>query len=273
MLIDWFTVGAQALNFLILVWALQHFLYRPILHAIDEREKRIAGQLADADAKQAKAQKEQADFQHKNEQFDQERAALLSKATDEAKTERQRLDEEARKSAEAKLSKREATLRTDAQNLNQAILRRTQAEVFAIARKALTDLASTTLEQRLSEVFTRRLRELAEPAKADLARALQTSAEPALLRSAFELPPEERAAIQNALNITFSAEVRVRFETAPDLVCGIELSSNGQKVAWSIADYLKSLEKGVSELLNDNAKVEAPKPSQPQPAPAQNGSA
>ena len=42
MLIDWFTVGAQALNFLILVWLLKRFLYKPILDAIDAREKRIA---------------------------------------------------------------------------------------------------------------------------------------------------------------------------------------------------------------------------------------
>ena len=55
MLIDWFTVGAQALNFLILVWLLKRFLYKPILHAIDEREKRIAKELADADAKKAEA--------------------------------------------------------------------------------------------------------------------------------------------------------------------------------------------------------------------------
>jgi len=45
MLIDWFTVGAQIVNFLILVWLLQHFLYKPILNAIDAREKRIAANL------------------------------------------------------------------------------------------------------------------------------------------------------------------------------------------------------------------------------------
>ena len=49
MLIDWFTVGAQALNFLILVWLMKRFLYKPILRAIDEREKRIASELADAE--------------------------------------------------------------------------------------------------------------------------------------------------------------------------------------------------------------------------------
>jgi F-type H+-transporting ATPase subunit b len=257
MLLDWFTISAQALNFLILVWLMKRFLYKPILHAIDVREKRIATELADADAKKAEAQKERDEFQHKNEQFDQQRAALLSKATDEAKAERQRLLDEARKAADALSAKRQETLRNEAHSLNQAISRRTQQEVFAIARKALTDLATTSLEERLGEVFTRRLRELDGKAKEDLAEALKTASEPALVRSAFDLPAEQRAAIQNALNETFSAEIHVRFETAPDLVSGIELTTNGQKVAWSIADYLASLEKGVDELLKEKERREA----------------
>ena len=107
MLINWFTVFAQAINFLILVWLLKRFLYKPILHAIDEREKGIATQLAQAEAKEAEAQKDRDDFQHKNEVFDQERAALLKKATDEAKAERQRLLDEARKDADALRAKRQ----------------------------------------------------------------------------------------------------------------------------------------------------------------------
>jgi F-type H+-transporting ATPase subunit b len=249
MLIDWFTVVAQALNFLILVWLMKRFLYKPILQAIDAREKRIAAELADADAKKAEAQKERDEFEHKNEEFDQQRAALLSKATDEAKTERQRLFDEARQAADVLSAKRQESLRTEVQNLNQAISRRTQEEVFAIARKTLADLAATSLEQRLTEVFTRRLRTMDGKAKTSLAEALKTASGPAVLRSAFDLPAEQRMAIQNALNETFSAEIHIRFETAPDLVSGIELTTNGQKIAWSIADYLVSMEKGVGELL------------------------
>jgi len=77
------------------------------------------------------------------------------------------------------------------------------------------------------------------------------------VRSAFDLPAEHRAAIQSALNETFLAEIHVRFETAPGLISGIELTTNGQKVAWSIADYLGSLEKGVDELLKEKDKPEA----------------
>jgi F-type H+-transporting ATPase subunit b len=257
MLIDWFTVGAQIINFLILVWLLKRFLYKPILHAIDAREKRIAAELADAAAKQTEAQKERDEFQHKNEEFDQQRASLLSQATDEAKTERQRLLDDARQAAEALSAKRQETLRNEAHSLNQTISRRTQQEVFAIARKALTDLATTTLEARLGEVFIRRLQEMDDKGKAGLAAALKASANPARVRSAFDLPAEQRAVIQKALNETFSAEIPVRFETAPDLISGIELTTNGHKVAWSIADYLLSLEKAIADLLKEKDKAEA----------------
>jgi len=256
MLIDWFTVGAQALNFLILVWLMKRFLYKPILKAIEGREKNIASELANADQKKAEAQKESDEFKHKNEEFDKQRDALLNKATEEAKTERHRLLDEARKAAVALSLKRQESLKDEEHNLYQAISRRTQKEVFAIARKALADLATTGLEERLGAVFTRRLRDIDSETKKSLAEALKTASDPAIVRSAFDLPSEQRAVIQNALNETFSAEVHVRFETAPDLISGIELTTNGQKVSWSIAGYLASLENGVDELLKEKDKPE-----------------
>jgi F-type H+-transporting ATPase subunit b len=259
MLINWFTVVAQAINFLILARLLKRFLYKPILHAIDEREKGIATQLAQAESKKAEAQKERDDFQHKNEAFDQERGALLKKAVDDAKAERQKLLDEARKDADALRAKRQDALRNEQRSLSQDVIRWTQTEVFAIARQALTDLAGTSLEERMSEVFTRRLRELNKDAKEGLAKDLTTSSDPALVRSAYELPSEQRAMIQKTLNETFSAEVRVRFETAPDIISGIELAANGRKLAWSIGDYLASLKTSIAELLKEQSKPE-PKP-------------
>jgi F-type H+-transporting ATPase subunit b len=267
LLIDWFTVGAQALNFIILIWLMKRFLYKPILHAVDAREKRIAAELADADAKRADAKKERDDFLHKNEEFDGQRAALLKKATDEARVERERLLDEARQAADSVSVKRQESLRSDAGNLNQAITRRAQQEVFAITRKALTDLATTSLEERMGEVFTRRLREMNGQAKVALGQAVKSASEPTLVRSAFELPPEQRATIQNALNETFSSDLRLRFEVAPDLISGIELSAKGQKVAWSIGDYLASLERNVTDLLKESAKPGPKAAPKPEPKP------
>jgi F-type H+-transporting ATPase subunit b len=112
MLIDWFTVGAQVLNFLILVWLMKRFLYKPILHAIDAREKRIA-KNSRTPTRKNRSPKGARRVPTKNEEFDQQRAALLSKATDEAKSERQRLLDEARQAADALSAKRQETLKTN----------------------------------------------------------------------------------------------------------------------------------------------------------------
>jgi F-type H+-transporting ATPase subunit b len=257
MLIDWFTVGAQALNFIILVWLLRRFLYKPILNAVDAREKLIARELADAEGKKAEAQKERDVFEHKNEEFDRQRTGLLSKAMDEAKAERQRLLDDARKAADALSAKRQQALRDDAGSLNQALRLRTEQEVFAIARKALADLANTSLEERMTAVFVDRLHALDAKAKAGLAASLEAGSQPAFMRSAFELPATQRAILQKAVNEAFSTEVRLSFETAPDLVSGIELTTGGQKLAWSIADYLVSLEMAVGDLLKEKGEPEA----------------
>jgi F-type H+-transporting ATPase subunit b len=257
MLIDWFTVGAQAFNFFILVWLMKRFLYQPILNAIDAREQLISKELSDAAKNKADAQKQCDEFQHKNEEFEQQRTALLAKATDDAIAERQRLIDDARKAADALSAKRMETLRSDASNLNQSISQQTQQEVFAIVRKVLNDLATTSLEERLGEVFTRRLRALDGEAKDKLAQALKTSSEPAVVRSAFDLPAEQCATIQNALNETFSADIKIRFETAPDMISGIELTASGYKVAWCIADYIATLQKNVGDLLAEQSKPPA----------------
>ena len=73
MLIDWFTVIAQVVNFLILVWLMKRYLYQPILKALDAREQRIAAELADADAKRAEALAEREEFKRKNDEFDRQR--------------------------------------------------------------------------------------------------------------------------------------------------------------------------------------------------------
>jgi len=243
MLIDWFTVGAQLLNFVILVWLMKRFLYQPVLDAIAAREKKIATELADAAATQTKAQQQQKEFQQKNQAFDEERADLLQKARDTAKAERERLQTEAREAADAASTQRAKALLTDAKQLHADIARHAQKQVFGIARRALGDLAGVDLEQRICEVFIERLRAVEGPTLATLRTAIQavSPAEPALLRSAFELPAPQTEAIQAALDDWFGDPVALKFEVAPELVGGIELRAQGQKLAWSISDYLGEL--------------------------------
>lgn len=256
-LIDWFTVIAQVINFLILVWLLKHFLYKPILNAIDAREKRVADELANANAKQSEAEKEKEEFKHKNEEFDQQRNALLNKAKEEAKAERQRLLEEVRKEASELRAKQQEALKNEKQNLNQEIGRRTQQEVFNIARKVLQDLAGTSLEECTVDVFDQRLHNLKSDEKKQLASALSESSSQVIIRSAFNLPQAQRDSIKKTIKETLGIEIQPRFETAPDLISGIELTTDGQKVTWSIADYLAAMQESIDDLLKEQPESKA----------------
>ena len=249
MLIDWFTVVAQMLNFLILVWLLRRFLYQPILNAIDTREKSIASRLADAEAKETDARKQQSDFNARSKTFDEQRTALMTKADADARDKHDRLLDEAHKEADVLRFSEAAALKDDQVHQAVAIRRMAQEQVFAIAKKTLTDLSTVTLEERIGEVFTRRLREMDAKDKSEMGAALKASPEASLICSAFDLPSEQRAAIQNALNETFSAVIRIRYETHADLVSGIELTAQGQKLAWSISSYLDSFNRRLADVL------------------------
>ncbi len=247
MLFDWFTAGAQTLNFLILVWLMKRFLYKPIIDAIDAREKRIALALEDAASKYTAAVAERDQFRRKNADFDQQRSAMLSKVKDEMQAERQRLLDDARQSANDLRLKHQDALTNELDDLQKSIAHRSQDEVFAIAQKVLTDLAGVTLEARMSEVFTQRLKELSEEDKVGLAKSLKVSPETVRVRSAFELLPAQRSEIQVALNEAFSEAIQIRFDTTPNVISGIELTANGWKLAWNIADFLTSLKQSVDQ--------------------------
>ena len=249
MLIDWFTVVAQALNFAVLLWLMKRFLYRPVLDAIDAREKRIADGIADAAAKQAEAQGERDAFRGRNASFDRERDAMLARATDEVAVERRRLSDEAAAAATAEDTRRQDALGTEAAALRAALGSRTEQVVFEIVGKVLGDLATVTLEAQVCTVFLARLRALDGKARGDLAEAVRTAKDGAVVRSAFDLAPAQRSAIDQALHEVFGTMPPLRFESAPDLVAGLELVVGGQKLDWNIAHYVDALSRSVETLV------------------------
>jgi F-type H+-transporting ATPase subunit b len=279
MLIDWFTVAAQAVNFLVLVWLLQHFLYKPILAAIDAREAKIAATLAAAAARQADAQRTSDELTGKLKAFDAERAAHLAQALLEVQQERERLIDVARREAADLVVKQRSTLRADATSLTDRMARLATAEVFSIAGKAFNDLASADLDERLGGVFTQRLRQMSKEAKAAFATALEQSGMSALVRTRVAMRDEEKATLRNAINETFAADVHLEFETVPTSDYGIDLSAGGQRLAWGIHEYLKGFQEKAQALMTTvaapakpaslTAAVAAAPPLAPPPAQVQ----
>jgi F-type H+-transporting ATPase subunit b len=239
MLIDWFTDAAQAVNFLILVWLLKHFLYQPVLAAIDAREQQIAATIKSAAGQEAKAHAAGEELHKRTVAFDAERDGLMRKATDDGAAERQRLIEAARQESDLLRAKLGQSLSADRAELGRQLSLRTQSEVFALTRKALSELAGASLEDRMVEVLIDRLRDLPEPDKLALAGARADAA--VLVRSAYDLAPGGRSKLEAALRERVHADTAVRFATAPELVCGLELSLDGVKLPWSVSDYLATL--------------------------------
>jgi F-type H+-transporting ATPase subunit b len=255
MLIDWFTVAAQLFNFLVLVWLMKRFLYQPILNALDARERKISAELAAADQKKLEAQAEREEFLRKNQEFEQQRIELLKAVNEEAKTERQRLLNEARQEVTQLRSQQQKALKTEQQNLIYAFSRRTQSEVFAIARQALADLAGTSLEDHIVKVFIDKLQQLTDTEIQQMTATVKTSAMPLLIHTAFDLQPVQMDEIEQAVQKIFGINSQLQFKTAPHLISGIELSSDGQKISWTISNYLAGLEKHLNELLHLHVEV------------------
>ncbi len=256
MLIDWFTVGAQAVNFIILIWLLQHFLYRPMLAAIDAREHKIAAALAAAAAGQAAVQTSREELSGKLKAFDDDQAARLAQGALQVNAQRERLLDAARGEAAELVAKQRSTLGADSAALTDHMTELVTAEVFAIAGKALGDLASTGLEERLGAVFTRELQQMAAQSKAAFGAALLSSAMHARVRSRVALPDGEKAALRNAVNETFAADVHLEFEIVPSGECGIELMAGGQRLAWGIHEYIQAFRDKARALM-----VIAPEPA------------
>ena len=250
MLIDWYTVAAQVINFAILVWLLKRFLYRPILRAIDAREKRIADSLAEAEETREQAEDERRTFEERNAAFKRQRQERLDQVAEEAREEHHHLMEAARRSAEQLRERQIEALRREQVRLSDELVLEAREQVLSIARRALADLAHRDLEAAMTAVFLERLDALDHDERQRLAGRLAKTDEGLRLRTAFPLSDQQRRQIESALAETLGLDAPVRFEVSSERIGGIELVSDGEKLGWSIEEYLKALRHHLAERLD-----------------------
>ena len=84
MQIDYFTIIAQIINFLILVFLLRHFLYRPVIKSMDEREQKIISRLKEAEQKKKEAEQEAESYRKMLQELSDKRQEMNAKAAEEA---------------------------------------------------------------------------------------------------------------------------------------------------------------------------------------------
>jgi F-type H+-transporting ATPase subunit b len=257
MIIDWFTVGAQTLNFILLVWLLKHFLYQPILDMIDAREKLIAQKIDHADAVSIDADQAKAEFQQKNQKLDQRRDTLMHKATIAAEKEGERLLECARKTATELGARREQAIENKLQQLHESIRDVVQHEVFSMTKNALLDLADSRIEDQIIKLFIERLREMTAKQKATLQAAIKCETNSKVIsisvQSSVKIPAKQQFVITQLLEKLLDESIHPTFNLSPELIGGITLDAQGFKIGWSIAEYLYSMESALNKLVENNS--------------------
>ncbi len=150
MKLDVFTFIAQIVNFLILIALLRYFLFNRIRKAMDDREKKIAARLAEADSKKQEADREAESFRAHERELEEKREELLSRASQDAEAERKKLLENARTEAEAERLKWSESLTAQKEIFLKELRRLAGEQVYAGTRKAVKDLAKEDLELLLS---------------------------------------------------------------------------------------------------------------------------
>jgi len=255
--VDWPTLLFQIINFLILVWLLKRFLYGRIIRAMDERQARIAAQLEEAEKKKAEAEKLADELRKKNEELDATREQLLAEMRQQVEAERKSLLAKTREEVERTRHQWLDSLQREKDSLLADIRQRVLHETCAITRRALADMASAQLERQLAEAFATRLETLPD----DQLQALRPGGDGKLvLRSAFDLPDDLRGRLADLVRRRFGEGVNLQFETSPQPICGLELTSGSQKLAWSLDSYLDDLEEKLRQALESLPASEKTEP-------------
>jgi len=240
-LIDWFTVAAQIVNFLILVALLKHFLYDRIIRAMDKREEKISSRLQDAEDERKKAHEEAESYRRKNEDLKNAQEQMLDEAREEADRKLKELTHKAREEVDTARRRWQKSIEKEKNSFLQDLRRMTIQEVYDISRRALKDLAEVELEERMVDVFVSRFRQLKKDKKDTILKAIREESK-VVIRSGFELSQASRQKIKKMLKEEASEKIEVTYDTDSQMIMGIELKSRGEKVAWSIRDYIADLE-------------------------------
>jgi F-type H+-transporting ATPase subunit b len=245
--IDWFTLVAQIINFALLVFLLNHFLYGPITRAMAKRESGIAARLEAAEQQERDAQLEMDRYRNLSNELEHQREVLFEQARAESEETRKSLIDDARTEIQSRRVDWQESLRREQEALIKLVRQRASQQVIAASRGALAELADADLEEQTMATFLTRLDELPQNQIDELKSEAQEN-DHAKVLTAFEISPAWQTRIHETLSERFSLK-QISFVAAPDLVCGIELHVGGCKIGWSMQEYLESLSDELQGLL------------------------
>ncbi len=251
MLIDWFTVLSQVINFLILVFLLKHFLYGRIISATNAREQKIASRLNEADNKRAEAEEERELYRKKNKEFDEKREEMLRKVEAEAEVNRKELIEKAREEVTAMEKRWHDALREEKESFLQELRKKAERQICAITGRAFSDLSDSHVEQGMINIFLRKLNNVNNAELSKMKESMRTSGKVVSVSSAFEISEDMQQEINREIHTCLTDDRKIVYSTSPDLICGIELKVGDYIIGWNLNDYVTALEEEANKTIEE----------------------
>lgn len=252
MQLDWITIAAQILNFLVLLWILRRLVYGPLTRAMEARERRIREAFEEAEKAETAAEAERERLASEREDLEARRSELIAAAEKDAEDLRERLEAEAREAAEKQRADWAERLETEGEAFVEEMRRRAADRLAALARRALSELASMALETAVARAFARRLDDLSDE-DAEALREAAAGEGAARIETAFPADPETRETLETAARKVLGDEVSLDFAEAPELICGVRLRARGRTVTLSLDGWAERFAEEMRAALDDLA--------------------
>jgi len=245
---DWTTFALEIINFLALVWLLQHFLYKPVTTAIAQRQAGIEKTLADARAIRVEAEALKHQYENRMAEWEQEKAQALQQLRQEMEAERTRLLTALQASLDEERNKLRAVEQRRAIEQRQRLEEGARIEGGRFVARLLSRLASAELEERIRRLLLEDLPQLPERELQALRDATQAGG--AKITSAYPLGEAQRADLTEAIGRLAGRLVACEFGQSPDLLAGLRISMGPWMLHSSLLDELHFF----AEAQHDDAK-------------------
>ncbi|HKK00126.1 MAG TPA: hypothetical protein VJ959_14495 [Desulfotignum sp.] len=243
MLIDWFTVAAQVINFLILLVLLKIFLFDKIKNAMDQREKNIQERFDRAEKQKQDAEQEYENYTQKSKALEDQWDARLEEAEKEADDRRNALVKEARQEVDGLKKSWQNALEKQKSAFFERFQKQAAHQIFDTVKKNLSLLADTDVQDQAVKKFLSRFQDL------DKDKLPESLEEPPRISTGFELSEKQKKSIQKTLSEKRSDLKEIAFDVRPELIFGLALAAGGKKITWHAQNYLEALEKELDQAI------------------------
>lgn len=222
--LDWTTFLLEIINFLILVWILKRFLYRPISAAIAKRRASIEQTLANAQKIQDAALATQAENEQMRTQWEQKREQLQTQLTEEISAKRERMMADLNTAIAQEREKHSALEQQKQQELRRVAEQHAAEQATQFAAKLLARFASPALEAQILDAMIADLQQVSAQELRSLILAAQRAQLHIKVISAFPLSAERRSQLLDALTQLVGHPLPADFSESAELMCGLQVN-------------------------------------------------